>query len=213
MTPKFLVVLLAFACLAHACKHEPTSASAPVACTTTERIHVVGHGWHAGLVVRRDDLVRLIPALAADLPGAEHLEIGWGDEDFYQAAQGTLGLAVRALFRSASSALQVVAFSGSPRTHFPESESVELCADEAAYRSVIAFVAQTFKRDPDGNIIRLGPSQYGRGWFYRAEGAFHMRNTCNTWVAKGLTQAGYPISSDLVRAEELLSQLRPLSAL
>ncbi|MGQ0651170.1 MAG: DUF2459 domain-containing protein [Betaproteobacteria bacterium] len=30
----------------------------------------------------------------------------------------------------------------------------------------------------------------GHGWFYRAEGAFHAFNTCNTWVARVLEKAG-----------------------
>ena len=64
--------------------------------------------------------------------------------------------------------------------------------------------------DQDSRVIRLGRSQYSSGWFYRAEGAFSVRNTCNTWVAKALAQAGYPISTSAVRAEELLAEVRAL---
>ena len=199
-----------FALVAQGCAHDPIRPDPPPACTTAQRLYVVGHGWHAGLVVKRADLVELIPALAADLPAAEHLEIGWGDEAFYQAERGTLALALRALFQSASSALQVVPFSGSPRKHFPQSETVELCGDEDAYRAVVLFVARSFMRDPDGRLVRLDRSQYGNGWFYRAEGAFSARNTCNTWVAKAIAHAGYPISTSAVRAEELLSEVRAL---
>jgi uncharacterized protein (TIGR02117 family) len=203
-------MLVVFALMAQSCAREPIGADPPPACATAQRLYILGHGWHTGIVVNRSDLVELVPSLAPDLPAFEHLEIGWGDEAFYQAQRGTLGLALRALFQSQSSALQVVPFSGPPHQHFPQSAMVELCADENAYRAVVSFVARSFMLDQDNRVIRLGRSQYGSGWFYRAEGAFSARNTCNTWVAKALAQAGYPVSTSAVRAEELLAELRAL---
>jgi hypothetical protein len=50
--------------------------------------------------------------------------------------------------------------------------------DEAGYAAALDFIAATFKPP----LERLGPSQYGAGGFYRAEGAFHLFNTCNNWV-------------------------------
>jgi len=202
-------MLAVFALFAQSCAYDAIRADPPE-CATAQRLYVVGHGWHTGLVIKRSDLVELIPSLAVDLPAFEHLEIGWGDEAFYQAQRGTFALALRALFQSQSSALQVVPFFGPPHQHFPQSETVELCADEIMYRAVVSFIARSFMLDQDSRVIRLGRSQYGSGWFYRAEGAFSVRNTCNTWVAKALAQAGYPISTSAVRAEELLAEVRAL---
>ena len=205
-----LGLFLVFALLLEGCARDAFRDPPAASCKSTHRVHIVGHGWHAGLVVKRVDLVERIPSLAADFAPAEHLEIGWGDEAFYRAERGTLALALGALFDSASSALQVVAFSGSPRAHFPQGEHVELCADERSYRAVLDYVANTFVRGADGRVARLARSQYGDGWFYRAEGHFSVRNTCNTWVAKALAYAGYPVSRSLVRSEALLAELRAL---
>jgi uncharacterized protein (TIGR02117 family) len=199
-----------FALLAQSCALDPIRADLPPACTSAQRLYVVGQGWHTGLVVKHRDLVELVPSLAVDLPASEDLEIGWGDEAFYQAEHGTFALALRALFQSRSSALKVVPFTGTPGENYPESETVELCADEGAYRALVSFVASSFMRGPDGSVVRLGRNPYGSGWFYRAEGVFSMRNTCNTWVAKALSQAGYAISPSAVRAEELMSEVRSL---
>jgi uncharacterized protein (TIGR02117 family) len=199
-----------FAVLLHGCVRDVVRDAPPAACTSAHRLHVVGHGWHAGVVVKRVDLVARIPSLAADFPESEYLEIGWGDEAFYRAERGTVALAVRALFNSVSSALQVVAFSGSPRAHFPQSEHVELCANDRSYGAVVDYVANTFTRDADGRVLRLARSQYGDGWFYRAEGQFSLRKTCNTWVAQAFAHAGYPVSTLAVRSGELLAELRAL---
>src|SRR2546423_3181237 len=135
-------MLAVFALVAQSCAYDAIRADPPPACATAQRLYVVGHGWHTGLVIKRSDLVELIPSLAVDLPAFEHLEIGWGDEAFYHAQRGTVALALRALFQSQSSALQVVPFFGSPHQHFPQSETVELCAEENRYLAVVSFIAR-----------------------------------------------------------------------
>jgi len=148
----------------------------------TRTLYVVSHGWHSGIVLERRDLVERLPALAADIGREGHVEIGWGEERFYQAREATVLMALRAALRRNASVLQVVPFTGPPRRYFASSEVVEVRTDEAGYAGALAFVAGTFKP----GLERLGPSRYGEGWFYRAEGAFHLFNTCNSWVAEAL---------------------------
>jgi len=149
-------------------------------------VFVVSHGWHSGIVVNGGDLAKLLLPVAADIGMAGLVEVGWGEERYYQAASGTSGMALRALFRSNASVLQVVPLGRPPREYFPESDIVEVWMDEAGYQNALAFVVRTFTRAPDGGVTRLGPSLYGHGWFYRAEGSFHVLNTCNTWVARAI---------------------------
>lgn len=68
-------------------------------------IHVVGNGWHAGLVLPVEALNAQLPALRERFPQARHYEIGWGDMGFYQARDVTVGLAAQALFASKGSLL------------------------------------------------------------------------------------------------------------
>ncbi len=146
---------------------------------------MVSHGWHSGIVVQRADLVNRLPALAPDMGHEGYVEIGWGEERFYQAREPTLGMALRAALWRNASVLQVVPFAGPPRRYFASSKVVEVRLDEAGYLAVLTFIADSFE-----GVERLGPSLYGGGWFYRAEGSFHLFNTCNSWVARALEKAG-----------------------
>lgn len=145
-------------------------------------MYVVTHGWHSGIVLGRGELVRRLPALAADIGQDGHVEVGWGEARFYQARETHAGMALRAVLWRNASVLQVVPFADPPRRYFSGSEVVEVRTDDAGYAATLAFIAATFKQD----LQRLGPSLYGNGWFYRAEGAFHLFNTCNDWVARAI---------------------------
>lgn len=166
------------AVLLSACAQQPIRP-----CEPTRTLYVVSHGWHSGIVVEREELLRRIPGL----PGGneKYLEVGWGEERFYQARETTVGMKLRAALWPNASVLQVVPFAGSPGRYFAASDVTEVRTDEAGYAAALAFIAATFKP----KLERLGRSLYGEGWFYRAEGSFHLFNTCNTWVAAVLSKA------------------------
>ena len=110
-----------------ACAEQP-------ACDATRTLYVVSHGWHSGVVVGRADLASRLPGLA--LGEASHVEIGWGEERFYQARETTIGMALRAVLQPNASVLQVVPLSGSPRGYFAGSDVTEVGTDEAGRQNV-----------------------------------------------------------------------------
>ena len=208
MTDMRIDRFLAIAFLLNGCSSVPVERESRAGCESPRALYVVSHGWHTGIIVGRNDLVRLLPPLSRDFGHDGYVEVGWGDELFYRSGTGTPGLALRALFWSTSSVLHVVPFAGPPRDYFQKSEIVEVWVDQAGYAAALAFIAESFTRAPDGGVLRLGPSLYGGGGFYRAEGSFGAFNTCNTWVARALERAGTTVSSTTLTAEGLLSQLR-----
>ena len=171
---------LLLTCLLSACAQQ---AIRP--CEPTRTLFVVSHGWHSGIVVERAELVKRLPAIAAEIGQQRYVEIGWGEERFYQARETSVGMALGAVLRPNASVLQVVPFAGPPRSYFAGSEVVEVRTDDAGYSAALAVVAATFKPE----LERLGRSLYGEGWFYRAQGSFHLFNTCNTWIAGVLNKA------------------------
>lgn len=203
-----LILLLWLAWLLAGCAGSPAK-PALTDCPSPRVVHVVSHGWHTGIVVGRADLVRLVPALAGDFGDSRYLEIGWGDGKYYPAEKGTVGLALRALLWPTPSVLQVVGFTAPPEEYFRQSRIAEIPVDDAGYRAVLTFAADSFQRSAQGGLIRVGRSQYGEGWFYGAKGNFHAFNTCNTWVAQAMGQAGYPVSTGTVTARGLYAQLPP----
>jgi uncharacterized protein (TIGR02117 family) len=188
-----IAVFVALEFFLQGCGSQPASRESAESCRLPRSLYVVGHGKHTGIVVNRVDLVALLPSLAKDIGRDGYVEIGWGEERYYQAGTGTLSLALRAALWPNTSVLQLVAFPGLPGSHFTQAEVVELPVDEAGYAAALTFVAGTFTRAPDGVPIRLGPALYGEGWFYRAEGSFHLFNNCNNWVAKAIETTGAPV--------------------
>jgi len=174
----------------HGCALQPVSPDASVACRLPRTLFLVSHGWHTGIVVERRDLVRLVPSLARDIGDEGAVEVGWGEERFYQARQTSVGMALRAVLQPNPSVLQVVPLPRPAREYFQPSDVKAIALEDEGYRALVAFVAESFTRTPEQELTRLSPSLYGSGWFYRAEGSFHAFNTCNTWVAKAMAAAG-----------------------
>jgi uncharacterized protein (TIGR02117 family) len=179
----------------------PATPGAPV----TE-VFVVSHGYHAGIIIPRKALAeqgsrRGLTALAyvaTRFADYDRLEIGWGDESFYREAPTaeslTAALAVRALLRPGNpSVLHVVGVKDDPRAIFPLSDLVRIDLGAAGFERLAEKLDATFARGPDGRRPEeLGPGLYGASLFFRANGAFHLFNVCNHWIARLLDAAGVP---------------------
>jgi uncharacterized protein (TIGR02117 family) len=204
-------IVLLFVSLLGACAANPLNPETNDVCEILESraFYIVNHGLHTGIVVKRKDLLEVVPSLINDWDSGEYLEVGWGDEKFYRAPNATAGLAIQAMLWPTASVLHLVAILESPQRSFPKLEILEISVPDSGYQKLLEYIADTFERTSDDHITRLGPGLYGNSYFYKATGSFHTFNTCNTWVARAIETTGYPISSDgIIRAESLLSQLR-----
>jgi uncharacterized protein (TIGR02117 family) len=157
-------------------------------------VWIVDHGWHTGLVVRAADLPGDLWPEREDFPGARFLEVAWGDRDFYVAPRGTSGLALRAALVSQGSVLHVVGFREPVRAYFPAQEVIEVTLSRAGFEALARFVDATHARAGALRAARLAPGLYGESGFYAASGRYSLLNTCNTWSAAALREAGAPIT-------------------
>jgi uncharacterized protein (TIGR02117 family) len=158
------------------------------------RIHIVGNGWHAGLVLPAAGLNTQVPALRERFPQAQHYEIGWGDMGFYQTRDVTAGLAVQALFASKGALLHVVGLPAALAPHLRGADSAEICVSREQHDHMVRLIAQAFVHDAAGQLEPRGPGLYGDSQFYNAYGRYSLLNTCNRWTATVLQAAGLPIS-------------------
>ena len=192
-----------------ACAVKPEPSAATEDCGTLPTLYIVSYGWHTSLVINREEMVKLVEPLAADFDTGEFLEIGWGDQRFYQATDATVGVALRAVLWPTETVLHVVEIQASPRSYFVGGDLFVISVPEVGYQELLAFVASSFARLDNDGLINLGPALYGSGWFYQAEGKFHAGNTCNTWIAKAIAATGYPfVNVNTVSAQGVASQLR-----
>lgn len=190
------------------CAANPQVDPASVDCGISRTFFVVNYGWHTGLVIEREDIAELVEPLAADFETGGYLEIGWGDQLFYESSDPGFGVMLRAALWPTATVMHVVSIPKAPQDYFLAGDLYAIAVPDAGYQNLLTFVAARFSRAEDGGLFRLGPALYGAGWFYRAEGKFHVGNTCNTWVAEALAAAGYPFAdTGVVSAGGVVSQL------
>jgi len=186
-------------------------ASHEVGSDTTKTIHVVGHGWHTGLVLTVNDIPEEVWPEVRSFSGLDHVEFGWGDEGFYRAPKITIPLCLRAAFWPTPSVVHAAGIRGTVRQFYQVSDIVEIRLPDEQFNRLCNFIAETLARDESGDVTTLGPGIYGESVFYRANGSYYFPKTCNVWTAQALQQAGLPVRSwGALRAENVLAQARPL---
>jgi len=206
MTRNRLIWLLPWLCVACA----GPAPNPPAYCSSDcAVVDIINHGWHSGLVLRVTDIPRGLLPEAADFPGSDHLEFGWGDGDYYQADDPGPWLTLKAACWPTSSVLHVVGFSGSVNRQFAGYESVRLELTRERFLGLAVFVDQGFDRQGKAKAGPLRPGYGLNSRFYPARGTFHLFNTCNGWIAQALAAAGYPMGApDPVTADALMTRVR-----
>jgi uncharacterized protein (TIGR02117 family) len=200
-------LLLAFLMLGAGCA--PPASELPSAHEPAKVIYVVGQGWHTGIVIQRQDIPSALWPAHHDFPEAQFLEIGWGDKDFYQADEGSFGLALKAALNSKASVLHVIGLRVPPEEFFVHSEILAVRLPPQGFERLCAFIHTAYKKDESGRAIALGPGWYEYSRFYLAEGKYHLFHTCNTWAARALQVAGCPVNPTLaLTTASVMSQVR-----
>lgn len=203
-----LVLVAAVALAVCACATRRATIVPPRA-EPTLTIYIVSHGWHTGIVVRRADIPAGLWPEAEDFPAADHIEVGWGDRDYYPAPDPGLRLLLKAAFGASPSVLHAAGFRGPPEAEFPESEIVALTLSRRDLERLARYVHDAYDRGGERRAPRLGPGLYGDSHFYPAVGTFHLFRDCNVWTARALRAAGLPVN-DAITKRGLMSQVRRL---
>jgi len=202
------LAVLAAPLLFFACAAPPASLLSPRPGEPVKTVYVVHHGTlHTGLTVKRSDIPRHSWPANRDYAGSKFLEVGWGDDDGYRKPL-TTGIALKALMGSKRTVLLTDGFSQAIRAKYDDPKFTVLAVDlsEAGFARLCQHIQRTYALNEKGAPIRLG------GGWYSARGTYSAFNTCNTWVAVGLRQAGCPISPSLyLLPGQLLARVRPFA--
>lgn len=134
------------------------------------------------------------------------IDIGWGDEEFYQYPDFDWELAFKALFYPTPSTLRVEGISISRELYFDLSEIVvRILVTDSQFKEILKYIDATFYRDEHGEKI-LTKRAAGQIIFYAANEKYHLFNTCNTWLARCLNNAGLDIKTDVILTEQLFNE-------
>ena len=175
------------------------------------KIHIVNLGWHAGIIVPIDTVLKRNLPEASNFPDKKYLEIGWGDKAFYQTSNPSFGVALDALLKSTSSVIHLYGFNPNIHVTFKNAEIIELHIEEYNYIKLLYFIHKSLMRNADGSARLEGPGLYGKesSFFYAANGQFHLFNTCNTWVANAIQAAGMDLDSySIITSDSLMDAVR-----
>jgi uncharacterized protein (TIGR02117 family) len=174
---------------------------------TLKTIYLIKQRWHTAVVFHTEDLDTAVLPEAKYFYGAELIDIGWGDEEFYQHPGFDWELAYRALFYSTPSTLRVEGIYFSKQKYFDISEIViELKINNEQLKILLNAVSETVWKDEKGNHEILSEQGTNRVIFFKANQEYHLFNTCNTWLAKSLKQAGFEIEDDIILTEQLFNE-------
>ena len=177
-----------------ACASPPKDLFPPDPGEPSKTIYLVSHGWHAGIVVKRADIPAGIWPQQHDFPDAEYLEVGWGDKDYYMTPSPHMGITLKAGLLPTASVLHIIGFNGSVTRYFAHSGVIRVELSELGFQRFCSYLENSYALDEAGRSQPLGPSLYGAGHFYLSRESYHAFNTCNVWTARGLREAGCPIT-------------------
>ncbi|MGR9100055.1 MAG: DUF2459 domain-containing protein [Gammaproteobacteria bacterium] len=173
------------------------------------KLFVVDHGWHTGIILERDNLNDDFLKMFDGFPGAQFLEFGWGDRQFYQAEKIDSFMAIRAAMMPTEPVIHVAEIPTHPHLYYVNSELIELEITRQGYQKLIASIGESFILDNLSRPIKVGLGSKDRGFFYRANGVYHAFNTCNNWTAKMIRSSGFPITVEYgVTSGNVMFQLK-----
>lgn len=189
------LLAMSFLILLVACSGEPRPATPPdrFQGRGANPVFIISHGWHTGVMLQAPAAQQRIPQLATDFGDIAYLEFGWGERDFYEAADPGVLAALRAVFPGAS-VVHVVGIEDLSSWYLADAGVVKLCLNSDELAALLDFLAGSFELSAEGEVLPRGRSQ-AMGRFYNGAGRYHLANTCNVWTARALQSIGMKLSS------------------
>ena len=170
-------------------------------------IYLIKQRWHTAIVFHTENMDSTIIPEVKHFRGAELIDIGWGDEAFYQYPDFDWDLAYQAIFYPTPSTLRMEGIYISMIEYFDLSEIVvELKVNNKQLKILLKYISDTVWKNNDGQTEILSTKYLNRIYFFKANGEYHLFNTCNTWLARGLKQAGFKLKDDIVLTEQLFNE-------
>ncbi len=170
-------------------------------------IYLIKQSWHTAIVFHTEDIDTTILPEVKYFSNAELIDIGWGDEAFYQHPDFDWDLAYQALFYGNPSTIRMEGIFISMLQYFNISEIVvELKINDEQLKILLNYISDTIWRDENDSSKILSTQYLSRIYFFKANGSYHLFNTCNTWLANGLEQAGFDLEDDIILTEQLFNE-------
>ena len=178
------------------------------------KIYFIKQNWHTAIVFNAGELNSDLFREFNSFSQFSLIDIGWGDEEFYQYPGFDSGLAFKALFYATPSTLRVEGINLTKEDYFDLSEIViELEVSDEQFKKICNYINKTFYINDAGETSILNKKAGGKIIFYKSNGSYHLFNTCNTWLAKALRESGIEIEDNILLTEQLFYELAKIGVI
>ena len=169
-------------------------------------IYLVKMRWHTGIIFKTGQVDTAAWRFIKDFKNYEYVDVGWGDEQFYQHPGFDIDLALRALFIETNSTMRISGINRGIQEYLQSTDYAErLILTDKAYQLLCSYVQSTYSVKKNRPVI-LSEHFNGGVKFYKAKGYYTLMNTCNTWIARALKSAGYQINDNVILSEQLFRE-------
>ncbi len=171
-------------------------------------VYVIQEFWHTGIVFKIEDVDTGIWPEIEMYQDRNHIDVGWGDEKFYQASGIPVFLAARAMLWPTQSVMQIYAFNLPVESAYGgDSRILRVPMTEEQFERLTGYIAESYKHDDEGNPVTS--TAYGEtNHYFMATRKYHLFRTCNTWVARAFRESGFDVRSFMIlNANQLYRQL------
>lgn len=184
----------------------PAAATITASPDSEKVIYLVKIRWHTGIIFKTSQVDTTMWEFINDFKDYEYVDVGWGDEDFYQHPGFDIDLAVKALFMKTNSTLRISGFNRGIDKYLQSTDYAEkMTLTEEAYERLCGYIQSAYITEENKPVI-LSEHFGGGVKFYEAKGYYTVFNTCNTWIARALNSAGYKIDEDIIMSEQLFRE-------
>ena len=171
-------------------------------------VYVVQEGWHTGIIFETKDVSPKNWPEIINHQDKNFLDVGWGDEKFYQAPGFPVFIAARAVLWPTQAVMRVYAFNIPIRSAFlTGSRFLRIPLTGEQFAALCKFISESYITDEEGNPQTSTIYRETQVYFLSTR-KYHLFRTCNTWVALAFRKAGLGNRSFLVlNKNQLLRQL------
>lgn len=182
--------------------------SSPVFADQLKNVFVVNHGWHAGIVLKVEDVNSSDWRIDSFFKGHKYVEVGWGDEAFYKSSNPSFWMTLKAVLVPTSSILHVRALSLHDLKMISNENIAKLRVSQRAFSKLAIFIENSFTKKGLNHII-YSKGLYPNSFFYLSNKKYHILRTCNVWTAEALQKAEIDVSPLFtITTDTLFSQIR-----
>jgi len=166
--------------------------------------------WHTGIILQINEFtVENLPVLK-HFDSYKYVDIGWGDEDFYQTPGFDLYYAAKAILVPSSSVIRIGGYNFNIEQIINWRDyAIKFIITKNQLLEMLKFINNSLLLNQNNEHIAINNEEPSSVIFFKSTLKYHALRTCNTWAAEAFKATGMNIRTfGLVTADQLFNRLK-----